>query len=247
MTTLPILNYHAIDHSGSVISTSPEWFDQTMNSLHAEGFRCVDLASWIKAGRPHITRGFAITFDDGLISIRSAADTIARFGFTATAFLVTGRMGHNNSWPGQPAHIPTCELLAWNDLENLNAAGIRFGAHTRTHVDLGRLSPQEIREEILESRDTIEQRTGALCRLFAYPYGIAPKDAQDLVLQEFDAGLGTNLAYATDLENQACLSRIDAYYLRSPHAIKRLLNGSIANRLRLRRVARFAKRVIAIA
>ncbi len=132
MTGLPILTYHAIDTSGSVIATDPKWFAAAMATLHSEGFRCVDLRAWVDAGRPEIERGFALTFDDGLSCIRQAAEVIAKLGFTATAFLVTGRMGRDNRWPGQCDRVPTSSLLDWTDLEDLFVAGFRFGATRST-------------------------------------------------------------------------------------------------------------------
>ena len=247
MNNLPILSYHALDNSGSVTATSPSWFKQTLCTLHSEGFRCVNLVEWIEAGRPVVERGFAITFDDGLSSIRNGSATIAKLGFNATVFLVTGRMGLNNSWASQPAGIPISPLLDWSDLFDLKAAGFQFGAHTRTHSHFRHLDDEEIRRQILDSRREIEQRTTEPCHLFAYPYGEAPKRAREIVRQEFAAGFGTKLAYATNRDPICKLSRVDAYYLRTPAALRRLLTGTWFSQLRILRAARAARRVFAVA
>ena len=43
MNRLPILAYHSLDDSGSVVATSPARFAATLRALHLEGFTCVDL------------------------------------------------------------------------------------------------------------------------------------------------------------------------------------------------------------
>ncbi|MEO6809169.1 MAG: polysaccharide deacetylase family protein, partial [Isosphaeraceae bacterium] len=154
-TPLPILMYHALDTSGSVIATDPGWFAETLDALATAGFRSVDLLPWIEQGRPPVDRGFALTFDDGMRSMLLAADSLVRHGFSATAFLVTGRMGLDNAWRGQPGGIPRSSLLAWSDLTALQAAGVRFGAHTRTHPRLDRLDERALVEELRGSRDDL--------------------------------------------------------------------------------------------
>lgn len=247
MNGLPILNYHALDDRGSVISTAPSWFEQMLRTLHAEGFRCVDLESWVIAGRPVIERGFALTFDDGLSSIQRGVDVLVRYGFTATVFVVTGRIGLDNRWPGQPRGIPTSKLLDKNDLIELRSVGLTLGAHSVTHPHVKQLTLAEMEQEIVDSRAAVEQLTGAPCRLFAYPYGDAPAAARKVIALEFAGGFGTRLAYANTQEDRDDISRIDSYYLRTTRSLRSLVDGSLPRDLRLRRAARAARRAFAIA
>jgi hypothetical protein len=247
MIGLPILNYHSLDDSGSVISTPARRFSATLDRLVAEGFRCVDLLGWVRAGRPQIARGFALTFDDGLASIVRAADPIARHGLCATAFLVTARMGLDNDWTGPSRGVPPMKTLDWRDIGELRSAGFRFGAHTSTHPRLGRCDTSRIECEILDSRSIIEDRTSDFCDLFAYPYGDAPLSARRIVSRHFSAGFGTRLAYGSGDDDLAEISRLDAYYLRSDDGLARLISGRWGLSLSLRRVARSARRMIAVA
>ena len=247
MSRLPILTYHALDDSGSVISTKPAWFAETLAALHREGFTCVDLEDWAARGRPPVARGFALAFDDGLASIRLASDGLARYGYTATAFLVTGRMGRDNACHGQPPGIPVSKLLDWPDLETLRASGFRFGAHTQTHPRLGLCDRDRLIGEVTGSALDIEAHMGQPCRLFAYPYGDAPAAATDLVAAHFAAGFGTRLGYASSRESAARLSRVDAYYLRGPRALRALLDGRWETELHVRRAARALRRGFAVA
>jgi peptidoglycan/xylan/chitin deacetylase (PgdA/CDA1 family) len=240
---LPILTYHAIDTSGSVIATEPAQFAATLDALAAAGFQAVDLGDWIAQGRPHVGRGFALAFDDGLRSILEIAGLVARRGLPATVFLVTDRMGGDNDWPGQPREIPRARLLTWADVDALAAAGFRFAAHGRTHRRLDRCDDVTLESELRGARDAIEQRLGRPCWLLAYPYGIAPARVRRAAKRHYDAAFGTRLDLATAAQDPFHLSRIESYYLRSPRVLDRILSGQARPWLRRRRALRAARRV----
>jgi peptidoglycan/xylan/chitin deacetylase (PgdA/CDA1 family) len=58
-------------------------------------------------------------------------------------------------------------------VRTLHRQGFHLGAHTRTHVDLGRVSGAEAQQEIFGARAELEEEIGAPAELFAYPYGRA--------------------------------------------------------------------------
>jgi peptidoglycan/xylan/chitin deacetylase (PgdA/CDA1 family) len=237
-TGLPILTYHAIDTSGSVISTSPSWFVETMRLLHDSGWRTVGLADWVARGRPPLERMFALTFDDGLRSILTAADTLVRYTFQATAFIVTDRMGGDNAWPGQPPSIPRAPLLRWTDLSALAAAGFEFGSHTRSHVNVNLCGESTLAPELRGSREALEDRLSQRCRLLAYPYGAAGDRVRRAAVREYEAAFGARLDLASQGESSAFISRIDAYYLRSARALDRLISARLQPWLDTRRALR---------
>lgn len=61
--------------------------------------------------------------------------------------------------------------LTWEQVRIMNREGISFGAHTVSHPILSRVSLQEARQEILESKNTIERELANPPDLFAYPVG----------------------------------------------------------------------------
>ena len=238
---LPILTYHAIDATGSVISTERAHFAATLDALGAAGFRAVDLDDWIARGRPDAGRGFALAFDDGLRSILEVADLLVERSVTATVFLVTDRMGSDNDWPGQPRAIPRAPLLAWSDVDALGAAGFRFAAHGQTHCRLDRCDDATLEAELRGSRDAIEARLGRPCRLLAYPYGLAPIRVRRAAMRHFAAAFGTRLDFARATQDPFHLARIDTHYLRSRRVLERLLAGRAAPWLGRRRIVRAAR------
>lgn len=77
--------------------------------------------------------------------------------------------------PGRPiGNESPFRMLSPNQIVEMSADGlIDFGAHTRTHAILSRLSDEDLREEIEGSIDEVEGLTGKPCRTFAYPNGRA--------------------------------------------------------------------------
>jgi peptidoglycan/xylan/chitin deacetylase (PgdA/CDA1 family) len=243
---LPILAYHALDHTGSPIATEPEWFVDTIAQLVEAGFVGVDLTTWIACGRPPIARGFAVTFDDGLRSMLSAVRTLEQYSIPATVFLVTDRVGRDNSWPGQPDGIPREAMLDWSEIADLSRRGFTFGAHTCSHPRLDRLDHMATQREMIGSREAIETHLNQPCRLFAYPYGATGPDAREQAEWYFDGAFGTRLAAASIGDDGFDLPRIDAYYLRSQRSVDRLIGGRMGHWLSIRRGLRAVRRVTAV-
>lgn len=61
--------------------------------------------------------------------------------------------------------------LTWDQVREMRAERVVFGAHTHYHGWLDRLLPQEVERELVTSRERIESETGAPCRVLAYPNG----------------------------------------------------------------------------
>jgi peptidoglycan/xylan/chitin deacetylase (PgdA/CDA1 family) len=242
---LPILSYHALNHTGSPIATEPEWFVDTISQLVEAGFLGVDLTSWIACGRPPIDRGFAVTFDDGLRSMLAGVRTLEQHGIPATVFLATDHVGRNNDWPGQPENIPREPTLDWSEIADLSRRGFTFGAHTRSHLRLDLLGPEAIEREMIGSREAIETHLNQVCRLFAYPYGASGRDARQQAEWYFDAAFGTRLASAAIGDDGFNLPRIDAYYLRDQRSVDRLIAGRMGPWLSVRRGLRAVRRASA--
>lgn len=64
-------------------------------------------------------------------------------------------------------------MLRWEQVAEMRAAGIEFGAHTVHHPILSCLSPEEAWREIADSKRVIEEHLQTPVRHFAYPNGTA--------------------------------------------------------------------------
>jgi peptidoglycan/xylan/chitin deacetylase (PgdA/CDA1 family) len=64
-------------------------------------------------------------------------------------------------------------LLDWNEVRQLQSAGISLGSHTGTHPILSRIHLAEAEHELRSSRQTLEQQLGVSIETLAYPHGQA--------------------------------------------------------------------------
>ncbi len=73
-----------------------------------------------------------------------------------------------------PAAPAIYHPLNWDQVREMSRTGlVSFGAHTHSHVILGRSAPAVIRAEMQRCKAIIERETGGPCRLFCYPNGDA--------------------------------------------------------------------------
>jgi len=73
----------------------------------------------------------------------------------------------------QRGELASCieEPMTWEQISEMAAYGIRFGAHTCSHSNLSHVSLETAEREIVESRSIIERHIGTDVAGFAYPYG----------------------------------------------------------------------------
>lgn len=64
-------------------------------------------------------------------------------------------------------------FAGWDDLEEMQAAGMHIGGHSHTHEALAMLSDQTLEEEIALCAGALTRRLGDRQRAFSYPYGKA--------------------------------------------------------------------------
>jgi len=239
---VPILTYHSLDDSGSPISTSPTLFRRQVELLHEAGFQTITLAELLAAwdGTGDVPwQPVALTFDDGLCSVAMHAAPVLRdAGFRATIFAVAGRCGSNNDWPGQPAWVPRQGLLRFHDLRELADAGWQVGSHGLGHADLSRLPPDKAFEEVVASKQMLEDSVGEEVSAFAYPYGRASRAVRQLVAARYRVACSDDLGFARREDDRFRLHRIDAYYLRSPALFRRLPSQPARAYLALRALGR---------
>lgn len=72
-------------------------------------------------------------------------------------------------------------MMNWDQVREMSAANIDFGAHTVTHPILTRISPEQVRTEISDSKKRIEQELNKPVISLAYPNGMKA-DFNDTVI-----------------------------------------------------------------
>ena len=169
----PVLMYHQVGphRRGSSLNrwrVPEEDFAAQLDLLARRGVRGVALRDLLD--RPEATEPRAVlTFDDGYAGVLARAlPHLSSKGFSATVFVVSGKLGGVNDWDGE---TPGEELLTADGVRALAAAGVEIGSHGATHRALTELADDEVEAEVAGSRAALEALTGKPVVSFCYPYG----------------------------------------------------------------------------
>lgn len=175
--------------------TTPERFFGYIDTLLERGYRFIGEAEFLDAldvveARSRDRGPFVdeddgdldprlfLTFDDGYREILTeVAPGLVERGVPFHVFLVTDFVGQDNVWDLSLGRPPT-RHLSWEDVMGLQELGVTFGAHTRGHDDLTRLSPDAVRLDIGSARAIMEERLGTPVRTLSYPFGRYNEDVR---------------------------------------------------------------------
>jgi peptidoglycan/xylan/chitin deacetylase (PgdA/CDA1 family) len=80
--------------------------------------------------------------------------------------------------------------MDWDDVHALLDEGHEIGSHTLTHADLGRVSRQQLHDEIEGSLDVLNRAIGPV-RHFAWPYGHFSHFSAEAARIVFQAGFAS--------------------------------------------------------
>jgi peptidoglycan/xylan/chitin deacetylase (PgdA/CDA1 family) len=242
---VPILTFHAIEDSRSVISFSPELFGKSMERLYLSGWRTIGLgeaAELVRGRKPLPEKSFVMTFDDGYRSVYDEAlPVLSKHSMTATVFLATG--GPRSAGADERlTPLSGREMLSWREIREMKDAGIDFGAHTVSHPDLTKIETSEIEKEMTVSKKIIEDKLGASVSSFAYPYGRYDGRSLEIARGNFACACSDELGLMTMESGLYALERVDAYYLRGETLFGLITTRSFPLYVILRNIPRSIKR-----
>jgi peptidoglycan/xylan/chitin deacetylase (PgdA/CDA1 family) len=192
---VPVLMYHEIAEpaeTDSRLAVTPAAFAAQLGYLRAAGFSTVtagELSAWLSGqGGPLPDRPVVITFDDGYEDFHQRALPLLRqHDFTATLFVTTGWHQDGSLRAGGSGRMLTRTQIAES------AACVEIGAHTRRHPALDQLPRQQVREELVTSKQWLEDQLGRPVPGLAYPFGYSSPEVREVARE---AGYG--YAYAVD-------------------------------------------------
>ncbi|MEP4377999.1 MAG: polysaccharide deacetylase family protein [Alphaproteobacteria bacterium] len=130
-----------------------------------------DIVAAIREGRELPDRTVGITIDDGYRSIYTEAwPRFRRAGFPFTVFLSTDPIDR-----GFP------DFMTWDQVRELQAAGVTISGHTSTHLHMAANSVERNETDIAHSNTRFVDELGAVPKLFAYPFGEASSRVEQIV------------------------------------------------------------------
>jgi Polysaccharide deacetylase len=216
---VPVLTYHSISENlfGKVhpyyhINTPVSIFSLQMRWLRQAGYRTISLSELMNGFETtqDLSKTVVLTFDDGYQDFYTDAFPILKqCGFTATVFLATDRIRDES------VRVEGADYLTWNEVRELQSEGMTFGSHSVTHADLRSLGPEQIDYELGYSKETIEQRIGALVESFSYPFALPEEDgdfirylADTLENLGYTNGVSTSIGRAKPKDSRFFLPRL---------------------------------------
>src|SRR5918997_1960800 len=194
-----VLMYHSISRQGDhdALCTSPERFEAQMLHLKRHKLRGVTMRELCRAMNTGDARGLVgLTFDDGYEDFLSTAlPTLETLGFSATVFVVAGKVGEENTWEHRGDPMPRLRLLEADGVREVSERGMEVGSHSVTHPQLSGLDRETLIHEVGDSRQMLSEIVNAPVEGFAYPYG-------DLDGPAVRAARGAEYVYAVATKKQ---------------------------------------------
>lgn len=214
---ISVLFYHRIatTHPNGWTLT-PDAFLQQLDYCQ-QNAELIDLAEVQRRVREQDSRvpAVSITFDDGYAdNIDFAIPYLLEHSIACTYFVTTSNIRNHTPFPhdrlaGQPLAVNTV-----TQIREMSQAGIEIGCHTRHHVDFSRVFDHaEVRREICDAKDELEQLIGKPVRYFAFPFGL-PQQLTQMAIEMVAAAGFDGFCSAFGAYN---LVGRDAFHIRRIH------------------------------
>ena len=168
---VPILMYHyvSVPPAGADIyrrdlSVTPALFESHLKYLTDAGYHVItldDLLYALTQGRELPTKPIILTFDDGYEdNYTNAFPLLQKYDLVGHFFVISDFV--NQERPG---------YMTWPQIEEMAAAGQRFGSHSRDHPSLSGQSDDYLVWQALGGKEALEERLGQHPRWISYPAG----------------------------------------------------------------------------
>lgn len=184
---VPILIYHTVHptHSGETLAqirynVTPQVFEKQLMYLQDRGYTTISLdqlVSDIQTGTTTVAKPVVLTFDDGWVDqYTTVLPLLKKYGDSAIFYVYTNPISKDK------------RFMTWDEVRALHEAGMTIGSHTLSHPYLSKLTPDQLRREVVDSKHVLEERLGIEVKDFASPFGYS-NDAVVALLNE--AGYAT--------------------------------------------------------
>lgn len=230
-----ILIYHQVGSDlGRQMEVEVDVFERQLDWLAAT-HEIVDLDTavdrWAEADSDRLV---VLTFDDGYAdTFETAFPLLTERSAPFTLYLATESIESGVSLgPAEGAEPITWSMVG----EMLQSGLVTVGAHTHTHRDLRSATKDQVEEEIATSNRLIEDRLGVEPRHFAYPWGYASPDAEQIIGEVYRTAV---LGGSPRPPEHPSLTRLHRYPVQSSDRVgffKARIRGGLRMEERVRRL-----------
>jgi peptidoglycan/xylan/chitin deacetylase (PgdA/CDA1 family) len=143
----------------------PELLESELVFIRDNGYTTItfaDVIAHFDNGAPLPEKPVILSFDDGWRNQYAYAfPLLKKYGMKGTFFVFTNPLMHHNA-----------RWVSWNEVREMDNAGMEIAGHTHTHPFLTKLTTdEELDKEISASKKFIEEEIGHPITVFAYPFG----------------------------------------------------------------------------
>ncbi len=178
-----------------------EQFEAHLTELKSGGYSVMALPKIIKAmetGTALPDKTIALTIDDAYLSVYEVAwPKLKKLGFPFTVFVAT-----------DPVDQGIQGYMSWAQIQELSQSGVTIGSQTASHLHMAAADFLTNQRELEKSNNRFIEKLGAQPKLFAYPYGEASENVEELVKNTgFIAGFGQHSGVASKSPDMFYLPR----------------------------------------
>ena len=234
-TTVPILMYHSISNTENkafrAFTVSKDLFSEQMKYIHQHNYTPITVQQFIlarlKQGLPLPEHPVILTFDDGFADFLTAAlPVLQQYSFTATLYITTAFVGSTSRWLQREGEADR-PMLSWEQVREVQRAGIECGGHTLHHPQLDLLTNTAVREEVVGCKEALEQHLGQEITSFAYPFGYyTPKVKQIVREAGYTSACAVKHAMSSERTDPLALTRLMVKPEITVDVFGRLLTGN---------------------
>lgn len=167
-----ILMYHSISNEDVFFTVRPKNFEKQLQYLKKKHYQIIFLSELINRLKKQedISRCVCLTFDDGYLdNYNNAFPLLKKYQCSATIFLTTGRIGQIFIDQRKKKSFNMLTVDCIRTMRNSNL--IEFMPHSASHPRFNKISYNEAINEMITSKQAVEQLCSKTADILAYPAG----------------------------------------------------------------------------
>jgi peptidoglycan/xylan/chitin deacetylase (PgdA/CDA1 family) len=225
---IPVLMYHRVvearnDAGKHNIYVYRKNLIRQFEYLKKQGYQTITFKDLQDPGDD--SKKIILTFDDGYVdNYNLLFPLLQKYQFTAVIFLVTQQT--RNEW-GIAEGEPAINLMTAAQMKEMHEYGVEFGGHTRTHVDMTKLTHEKLRDEIAGCKQDVENILNSEVISFSYPFGAFNEQVKKVVKESgFRYGIATKTGPDKLFDDLFQIKRIEVSYRTSLSRFKTKVSGN---------------------
>lgn len=170
-----VLLYHRVnDELRDSVTVGVEQFDRQMAYIK-NNYPIASIENIIKGDLPRNTKRpvICVTFDDGYRdNYDYAVPILLKHQIPAAFFVSTGMIGQERGFQHDIDKLGRAlPNMDWSQITEMKNQGFTIGSHTVSHLNCGHAPLDQIRAELLESKNVLQEKLALDEVIFAYPFG----------------------------------------------------------------------------